>query len=71
LMLTVASTVSAQAPTKVPRVGILSAGPPSIRATPSQRGFEKRMSELGWVDGQTSTSSSGSRTARLRDCLTG
>ena len=51
-LLAVASTVCAQAPPKIPRVGILSAGPPSMRTSPSNLGFDKRMNELGWVEGQ-------------------
>src|SRR5712691_7255415 len=51
-LLAVASAVAAQTPPKVPRVGVLSAGPPSMRTSPSQQGFNKRMIELGWTDGQ-------------------
>ncbi len=51
-LLAVASAVAAQTPPKVPRVGVLSAGPPSMRTSPSQQGFNKRMIELGWIDGQ-------------------
>src|SRR5712691_3894280 len=47
-----ASAVGAQTPPKIPQVGILSAGPPSMRTSPSQQGFNKRMIELSWIDGQ-------------------
>ena len=38
----------AQPPTKVPRVGFLSAVP---RSSPGIRAFEERLRELGYVDG--------------------
>jgi putative ABC transport system substrate-binding protein len=54
-LLAMASIVRAQTPPKVPRIGVLSAGPSSMRTSPSNQGFEKRMSELGWVEGQNLT----------------
>lgn len=49
-MLAAAFDATAQAPAKVARVGILSAGVP--RSAPLYQAFDKGMSELGWIDGQ-------------------
>jgi putative ABC transport system substrate-binding protein len=43
-------SATAQAPAKAARVGILSTGLP--RSAPLWQAFDKRMRELGWIDGQ-------------------
>ncbi len=46
--------VVAQAPPRVPVVGVLSASPPSSPvAAPSREAFERGLKELGWSPGQT------------------
>lgn len=54
LLVAVASSVKAQTASKIARVGLLSAGGGTGTA-PSIQGFNKRMSELGWIDGQNLT----------------
>jgi len=55
-ILTAVFSAKAQAPAKVARVGLLSAGTAGLfRTAPSMQGFYKRMRELGWIDGQNLT----------------
>src|SRR6266498_581319 len=53
ILLAVAVIADAQQPAKVPRIGVISTGSPSLTGATNLDAFRKGLDELGYVEGKT------------------